>query len=185
MVQKRIKLGQVGKAVLVTVALAGFVMTLAMLPGLTMAMAPFIKKKKYEPKQVIMRNVDALIRHGLLHRHTGKDGSVHLSLTKKGRWVALSRYGTFTKKKTAWDGKWRVIVFDIPVDKGSLRTEVRHAVKSFGFMLLQRSVWVYPYECDDFIKLLKEYLGVSHDLLYMKVSYLENDVHLRREFGVK
>ncbi len=80
---------------------------------------------------------------------------------------------------------WRVIIFDVPQTKSKLRHELRRAVKLYGFKMIQQSVWVYPYACDDFVGILKKHLGLSHDVLYMKVAFIENDKQLRKEFELK
>ena len=49
---------------------------------------------------------------------------------------------------------------------------------------LQDSVWVYPYDCEDIIGLLKTDIGVGKDLLYMIADEIENDRHLRENFGL-
>ena len=52
-------------------------------------------------------------------------------------------------------------------------------------MRLQDSVWVFPYDCEDFIALLKAELKIGAAVLYMVVEHIENDKHLRSHFGLK
>ncbi len=181
---QRIKIGNTGKAILGVVAIAGIITTVALFPGVTMVIAPFLKKKKYSAKQSIQRNIDSLVRNGLLKKTIDKTGSVRIELTKRGRWEAFLRAPSQDSAQKKWDSLWRVVIFDIPETKVRERKELRRAMQMFGFKLLQKSVWVYPFPCDDFVALLKDRLGVSHDVLYMKVSHIENDKHLRREFSL-
>jgi len=183
-VQKE-RIGPVGEAILASIAVVGVVSILALFPGITYALAPFIKKKKYPRKQTIQKSVKSLVKAGLVSEKISKSGTVTLELTQKGKWEALLRTKSLDTKKEKWDMLWRVIVFDVPQTKNKLRYELRRAVKLYGFKMLQQSVWVYPYACDDFILVLKKHLGVSNDVLYMKVSYIENDRHLRNEFKLK
>ena len=55
-------------------------------------------------------------------------------------------------------------------------------LRSFGFICLQNSVWVYPYECQEIIDLLKQYLELKEEALYMTVESIENDKWLKKEF---
>ncbi len=183
-VQKE-RIGPVGEAILASIAVVGVVSILALFPGITYALAPFIKKKKYPRKQTIQKSVKSLVKAGLVSEKISKSGTVTLELTQKGKWEALLRTKSLDTKKEKWDMLWRVIVFDVPQTKSKLRYELRRAMKLYGFKMLQQSVWVYPYACDDFIFVLKKHLGVSNDVLYMKVSYIENDRHLRNEFKLK
>ena len=41
-----------------------------------------------------------------------------------------------------WDGKWRIVMFDIPESNRILRNELRRSLKKFGFLGWQQSVWV-------------------------------------------
>jgi phenylacetic acid degradation operon negative regulatory protein len=178
------RIGPVGEAILASIALVGVVSVFALFPGLTYALAPFIKRKKQPRSQNIQKSLDALVRAGLVKRTIRKNGEVTVELTKKGKWEALLRAPSLDTKCAEWDGLWRVVIFDVPQSKNKIRRELRHAMKLYGFRMLQQSVWVYPHPCDDFVGLLKKHLGVSNDVLYMKVAFIENDKHLRKEFDV-
>lgn len=41
-----------------------------------------------------------------------------------------------------WDGKWRIVIFDIPEEKRIIRNLFRRNLKKWGFKHLQKSVWV-------------------------------------------
>lgn len=87
-------------------------------------------------------------------------------------------------KPKKWDGKFRVIIFDISVDKNRIRAAVRRQLIVWGFIRLQNSVWTHPYECREVISLLKEHFGVKNDVIYLTVESIENDRWLRKEFGL-
>ena len=48
-------------------------------------------------------------------------------------------------KLKRWDGKWRIIIFDVPEKLRGKRDLLRKELNNFGFAQLQRSVWAYPY----------------------------------------
>ena len=58
-------------------------------------------------------------------------------------------------------------------------------MQEIGFARLQDSVWVFPYDCENFITLLKAELKIGSAVLYMIVEHIENDKHLRAQFGLK
>ncbi len=175
-------IGPVGRAIIASIAVVGVVSLFVMFPGMTYALAPFIKKKKQPRKQTIQRSVESLVQAGLVEKIIRNDGVVTLRLTKKGKWEALLHSRSFDTRKEKWDALWRVVIFDVPQSKNKMRHELRRAMKLYGFKMLQQSVWVYPYACDDFVEILKNHLGVSNDVLYMKVAFIENDKHLCKEF---
>jgi DNA-binding transcriptional regulator PaaX len=88
------------------------------------------------------------------------------------------------KKPKKWDNKWRVVVFDIPEKKRATRDQVREILVMAGFRRLQNSVWIYPYDCEDVIGLLKAKMGIGRNLLYMIVDQVENDRSLRMDFDL-
>ena len=88
-------------------------------------------------------------------------------------------------KKKKWDGKWRVIIFDIPENRRFDRDNIRQALVSIGFMRLQDSVWIYPFNCEDLINLLKTDTESEGDVIYMIVDMVENDEEIKKYFGLK
>lgn len=44
-----------------------------------------------------------------------------------------------------WDGKWRLVIFDVPERIRGRRNFLRKELSDFGFHQLQKSVWVMPY----------------------------------------
>lgn len=182
-VQKRLKKKQLQYAILGTVAFAGLLSVALVAPNVLGALAklgilPGSKRKK----EIINRARDRMISQGLLAKNT--EG--YLSLTKKGK-ERLSRIQSFTfvqQKPKRWDEKWRILIFDIPQKRRSTRDKIRHTLTEIGFMRLQDSVWVYPYNCEDTVALLKEDFKVGKDLLYLVVDEMEGDTALRISFGL-
>ena len=41
-----------------------------------------------------------------------------------------------------WDGKWRIVMLDLPEDRKSDRDGLRYLLKKAGFILLKNSVWI-------------------------------------------
>lgn len=136
----------------------------------------------YERKKEAVSSAAARLRkRGLVSFSDG-----HYSLTAPGRKIlekwSLSDYRIEAPKR--WDGRWRVVIFDIPERKRRIRTELRHILNEAGFHRLQDSVWVIPYECEELIGLLKTDLGIGPYLLYVIADQIENDKYLKIEFGL-
>lgn len=110
-----------------------------------------------------------------------------LRLTKKGQMLfrEIERRDFKLTRPKRWDKKWRVLIFDIPEKRRGLRDKVRSTLRSIGFERLQDSVWVYPYDCEDLITLLKADFKIGKDLLYLIVDKIENDTVIRKFFGLQ
>ena len=82
-------------------------------------------------------------------------------------------------KRKKWDGKWRVIIFDIPEKLRGKRDLLRKELNNFGFMQLQRSVWAYPYKLpQEFVDLWKD-AGIFQYCVILEVVGVENGPRLR------
>lgn len=121
-----------------------------------------------------------------------KSGTVVLStngkyeLTKQGKKIAeklrAGRMARQVSRQRAWDGKWRVIIFDIWERRRGVRDRLRRTLRKVGFVQLQQSVWTYPYPCEDLVAFLRVELKLGPALLYMIVEGIENDRSIRRHF---
>ncbi len=170
--------------VLQTIATAGAITAVMLMPGLAAAFSPSFKKRNRNQKA---RNRVAQIIWRLKKQNFIKEISGgKLLLTAKGE-KALSYYRlrklNHTKPKH-WDGKWRVVAFDVWETRRSIRDIFRKILKNFGFVKLQASLWIYPYDCEEFIGLLRTHFHLFSAIQYMVVERIDNDYKLRKHFGL-
>ena len=76
-------------------------------------------------------------------------GSGHINLTDKGNKLIENKVPVFNNVNKTWDGYWRLFLFDVPEIKRHRRDYLRKKLKSFGFGLWQRSVWITPFNIED------------------------------------
>lgn len=81
-----------------------------------------------------------------------------------------------------WDGKWRLVIFDIAERYRRARDTVRHVLKKAGFYQFQESVFICPYPCEKEIMYLREVLSVPHEMKIIQADRIENDEDLRQIF---
>jgi len=67
-------------------------------------------------------------------------------LTKKGTDKVLKIKFKMKEKKKRLDGKWQMVIFDIPERKHDLRDLFRANLQILGYKMLQKSIWVCPYD---------------------------------------
>lgn len=166
--------------ILGAVAIAGVITVAAVAPNVLGAMAKVGILPSRRQREYIALSRDRLIKQGLLIRN--ENGL--LRLTRKGeaalRKLTLHEYAF--KRPRRWDGKWRLLIFDIPEYRKSTRDAIRRTLISLGFARLQDSVWVYPYDCEDLIILLKADFKIGKDVLYIIADAIENDRTLKKYF---
>lgn len=116
---------------------------------------------------------------------TGEYAGRRVVLTEKGLEVVEEiEFGEYAIPEPAfWDGKWRVLIFDIVERRRRTRDQLRRLLQCAGFVRVQDSVWIYPYPCDEFISLVRAHLksGVG-ELRSFVAEALESDKALREHF---
>lgn len=182
--------GSVARIILGVIGAAGVVGVGMMAPGVFQVVKIFrgyerLMAQRYQIPSYIRRTMKSLERRGMV-RIVVKNGEIRAYLTDKGR-QELLKYQLREKKLKGgkWDKKWRVVIFDISENRRSARDHIRTDMRTFGFEKLQDSVWVYPYECEDVITLLKTQYKAGKELVYIVASDIENDTRLRKRFKLK
>lgn len=177
------KYARVGMAVLKVIGDAGLLAAALCAPHALRALGMF--DKRYRRPSYITTVVERLERRKLV-RFERRNGTRCVALTPKGE-RELSNYerGQITLlKPKRWDKKYRLLIFDIWERRRRVRDELREFLRRLGFVRLQDSVWVYPYECEEIAALLKTHFRVGNGLLYLVAESIENDRWLREEFGL-
>ncbi len=82
----------------------------------------------------------------------------------------------------AWDGHWRMVFFDIPEKHKSSRDAFAAKIRGLGFKVIQRSVFVYPFECREQVEVLVSHYKVSKYVSYVEVTYIDNQLQLIKKF---
>lgn len=133
----------------------------------------------------IKRTLERLEKEKLVQIKDTKSHQI-VEITQRGRRRIL-KYAlnelTIEKPKI-WDGKWRLISYDIPGKHKFLRKVFREYLRIWGFYPLHESVFLHAYPCGKQVEFLREYLGVGEYVRFFSVSRIENDSLFRDFFGV-
>lgn len=114
------------------------------------------------------------------------EGSVLVSLSEKGKLRVLNLiFRRFEHKKEKWDGKWRFVSFDIPVYCTKGRKALVYRLKSGGFYELQRSLFLYPYDCEKEIKALVKLFKIEKYIIFGLMDFVDNQERLAHHFRLK
>ena len=129
--------------------------------------------KKINQKE-LREGINYLYRLKFIDKKENEDGITALVLTKKGKWKSLNcQLNNIKNKKERWDGKWRMVAFDIPQKYKKGRDALREKLKKIGFCGLQKSVFLSPDIIADEIKELINELDLrSHvTVISGKIDY--------------
>ncbi|HEY4528632.1 MAG TPA: CRISPR-associated endonuclease Cas2 [Candidatus Paceibacterota bacterium] len=179
--RKRIRRTNTQKVILNSIKVAGVLSVALLAPNALQALEKLGPMPKTRQKEYISSSATKLVKKGLV-KFTGRN----YELTKEGEKILelwdIQDYGL--KKPKRWDKKWRMVIFDIPNRKRRERDKISEIFTQAGLYRLQESVWVYPYDCEDIIGLLKTELGIGRNVLYVIADEIENDKYLRAHYNL-
>lgn len=179
---KKHKLGITTKTVLLIILFTGGLFVVSAMPNVVQVY-PFAKRlinrNKKEINYKLKNKFNDLLKNGYIEKKGTK-----FKLTPKGEMV-LMKINPNLIKKQKWDGKWRIVCFDVREDSRRKRDAFRFELKSLGFIQMQRSVWVSPYPCEKYIELLRAEHNFGKNIRYILADRISEDEKLRGYFGIK
>jgi DNA-binding transcriptional regulator PaaX len=172
--------------ILRTLAASG-VITVALVAPKTLTLLKKLDRGAASRKDLYRRITQAITeleRAGMV-KTSGQRGRRNIIITGKGRAIIETIYTSEYRipEPVFWDGKWRVVMFDIRENRRRARSQLRSLLMGAGFLRLQDSVWVHPYPCDEFIGLVRAHLkSGTGEMLSFTAEALESDKKLREHF---
>ena len=138
-------------------------------------------------RTTLRRLVNEFKRNRLIDFKEEVNGTISVVLSEKGKRITLSYDidALAIKRPDRWDGKWRIVIFDIPEKKKAAREALRKKLCDLEFYRLQRSVWVTPYDCKNEIAFISEFFEIRNCLRYINADYIDNEAELKLHFNFK
>lgn len=85
-------------------------------------------------------------------------------------------------RQKRWDGKWRLVIFDIPERIRDRRNFLRCELEMLGFHQLQKSVWVTPHSLPQGFDAIAAELGLNKHFRVVIAEAIQGDHDLREFF---
>lgn len=190
------KLSPTTKHILLLAGVGVFLGAALVLPGLSRLIKPrdldrlmddFLVEDEWEKfdKARLRQKLKLLYRQKMVRIYQTGDKYV-VQITKKGqrRLITYKLDELQIPKPEKWDGKWRIVVYDIPTEKNLARDALRATLKKLEFFELQKSVYLYPYPCSDAIDFIREIYGVGEHVTLLTVGYLEDEEVYKEYFSL-
>lgn len=138
-------------------------------------------------KYAITRSIKNLADSGLVELLEGGQGQF-IRLTKPGRMKATSDKlkAESSLVNPNWDGKWRIVLLDLPETRKAEREALRYLLKKAGFMMLKNSAWVSPFPFEFMFQNLKKDFELNNELMIIVTDSLdpETEKNIRKEYGM-
>lgn len=122
-----------------------------------------------------------------------KDGKIYIRITSEGKKTIQRDFPMLSLQNKKWDGKWRIVMFDVDEINKQTRNRLRSKLKELGFGMLQKSVFISPHDIlQDFIEFsesseIEDYLYIleTHKLTVRNEQEFANRVWKLRELNEK
>ncbi|MDP2655822.1 MAG: CRISPR-associated endonuclease Cas2 [bacterium] len=172
--------------ILRTLAVSG-VISIALMAPKTLTLLKKLDRGAANRKNLYRRITQSItdLEYAGLVKTSGQRGHRSIELTSKGHSVIETIYASEYRipEPAFWDGKWRIVMFDIREKRRRARSQLRLLLSGAGFLRLQDSVWIYPYPCDEFVNLVRAHLkSGTGEMLSFTADALESDKRLREYF---
>jgi len=112
-----------------------------------------------------------------------KRSGEQIKITNKGKQKA--QFIEWKIKKVdikKWDGKWRILSFDVPESKKRIRENLRRKLRVLNFIRLHDSLWITPLPIEKEFNALLKLLEIRYFVRYMVVEKINFDKDLKRKF---
>lgn len=127
-------------------------------------------KNKSKVKTIIKR----LDQQRMISYQEIAEGKIAVNLTEKGDRRRLEAdFENIELKKKKSDGKWRLVIFDIPERNKNARDVFSRKLLQLGLTRLQDSVFVGPYPCKNEIDFLCHFLNISEFVTIVPFNHIE------------
>jgi len=135
-------------------------------------------------KDKIKEAINRLYHSKLIDFREKPDGDVVLTLTDNGKKkILIYNFDKIKLKRSSkWDGYWRMVIFDIPEYLKKERDFFSKKLKEMGFYSIQKSIFIYPYECKNELDFMIEVLNLRKFVRFILVKEIDIDLHLRKIF---
>jgi phenylacetic acid degradation operon negative regulatory protein len=93
----------------------------------------------------LLRQIQRLEAQALIEtKIDAQSGERMIRLTDHGLLACRPKLDPVERWSREWDGKWRMVIFDVPESDRPLRARMRRRLMLEGFGCLQKSVWISP-----------------------------------------
>ncbi len=133
-------------------------------------------KGGYNPSYAITRSLKGLKDAGLVeHISSGQNDYVRMTKEGKKKAHSLKLENDTTLVDPSWDGKWRIILLDLPESRKNERESLRYLLKKAGFVCLKNSAWISPYPFEHLFENIKKDLGLTTEFMIITTDSLDED----------
>ena len=128
------------------------------------------------PVYAINRSLKGLKEAGLVE-NLSSDRTKYTRLTNEGKKKAnsLKIESDNAILDPKWDGKWRIILLDLPESRKNERESLRYLLKKAGFVCLKNSAWISPYPYEHLFTNIKKDLNLTSEIMIFTTDTMDTE----------
>ncbi len=178
--KNNLKPGEAIEAVLETIAEELISMGGYFKPRLNVLIGILIKEvvKKRKIDRIKVKRAMNILEKKEIISFEEKNDQVFVQLNENGRSTIL-KYSIKSlldlKRRNKWQGKWYLVFFDVPEIQRNKRDYLRRFLLELGFYPYQKSVYLFPYECEKEINLIKRIVEGKGYIKYIVAEKIEDE----------
>jgi DNA-binding transcriptional regulator PaaX len=128
------------------------------------------------PAYALTRSLKGLREQGLIENvSSGQNDYARLTKEGKKKATSLKIQGESSVLDPRWDGKWRIILLDLPESRKSERESLRYLLKKAGFVALKNSAWISPYPFENIFIDIKNELSLTTELMIIVTEFIDEE----------
>jgi len=129
----------------------------------------------------LTRSLKGLKDSGLVTAHdSGQQEYARLTLEGRKKAHSIKLDSDTAVLNPHWDGKWRIILLDLPENRKADRDGLRYLLKKAGFVCLKNSVWVSAQPFEHLFASIKKDLNLTTEIMIFVTDNL--DVETEKAF---
>lgn len=164
--------------VLKVLAIGGIVVVSLAMPNFPIALGAAQKIWKEFNRRDLGRIIKRLEKQEMIDINKTGD-KVRIEITDRGKRRLLEYdFENIELRVKKRDGKWRLVIFDIPEEKKSARDVFRRKLLQLGFIRLQDSVFASAFPCKGEIDFLCHFLEISDYVTLASLDQIERGERL-------
>ncbi len=122
----------------------------------------------------ISRSLKGLRDTGLIEQtFSGQNNYARLTKDGKKKVHSISFDQDSSVLTPSWDGKWRIVLLDLPETRKDERESLRYLLKKAGFLCLKNSVWVSPFPYEHLFTNIKKDFGLTTEIMIFVTDNLD------------
>lgn len=104
-----------------------------------------------------------------------KEGEIYIRISSLGEKMVQRDFPLLHLQNKSWDGKWRIVMFDIAEIQKRKRDYLREKLKELGFGMFQESVFITPHDIvKDFLEYV-ESIGLQDSVDVLEACHISGD----------